>query len=91
MELRWKIDFLRGPDIEARYFSDDVIGSRSGILTSRATFYLTSTSPLTSIMTTNVSRDLNGAMVICQDGFMDAALENKLSLHGEKNFCMIFL
>lgn len=92
-ELQWKIDFSRGPDISARYFSDDMIGSRSGVFTNRATsysFYLISTSPLISIMTANVSRDLDGATVICQDGFTDAALEDKLSLHGEA-FCMIFL
>ena len=92
--MQWKIDFSRGPDISARYFSDDMIGSIRGVFTNRATFYsfyLTSTSPLTSTMTANVSRDLDGATVICQDGFTDAALEDKLSLHGDSAFCMIFL
>ena len=83
--MQWKIDFSRGPEISARYFSDDTIGSTRVVFTNRATsytFYLTSTTPLTSIMTANVSRDLDGATVICQDGFTDEALEDKLSLHG---------
>ena len=85
------IDFSRHPDdnIEnVRYFSDDTIGSRMDVVTGRATsyiFYLTSITPLTSTMTANVSRDLDGATVICQDGFTDAALEDKLSLQGETN------
>ena len=92
-ELQWKIDFSRESDpsindIRERYFSDDVIGRRMVVFTNRATFYtfnVTSTSPLTSTVTANVSRDLDGATVICQDGFTDAALEDKLSLHGETN------
>jgi hypothetical protein len=69
-----------------------MIGSRWNAVTNRATsytFYLTSTTPLTSTMIANVSRDLAGATVICQDGFADAALEDRLSLHGE-TFCMIY-
>ena len=93
--MQWKIDFSRHSrsDISVRYFSDDMIESRLDIITNRATFYtfnLTSTTPLTLTMTANVSRDLDGATVICQDGFTDAALEDKMSLHGEP-FCMIFL
>ena len=91
-EMQWKIDFSRHPDILARYFSDDMIGSRRDVITNRATSYtfnLASITPLTSIMTANVSRDLDGATVICQDGFTDAALEDKMSLHGEA-FCMTF-
>ena len=68
----------------ARYFSDDMIGSRRDFITNRATSYtfiLVSTTPLISTMTANASRALDGATVICQDGFTDAALENKLSLH----------
>ena len=89
-EMQWKIDFSRHPrpDIRVRYFSDDVIGSRMVVFTNRATsytFYLTSTSPLTSTVMANVSRDLDGTTVICQDGFTDAALEDKLSLHGKTN------
>ena len=88
--MQWKIDFSRHTDILARYFSDDMIGDtiRRNIFTNRATSYtfnLTSTTPLTSTMTANVSRDLDGATVICQDGFTDAALEDKLSLQGEIN------
>jgi hypothetical protein len=65
--------------------------SRVDAITNRATsytFYLTSTTPLISTMIANVSRDLAGATVICQDGFTDAALEDRLSLHSE-TFCMI--
>ena len=88
--MQWKVDFSRHSrsDISTRYFSDDVIGSRKEVRTNRATFYtfyLTSTTPLTSTMTANVSRDLDGATVICQDGFTDVALEDKLSLQGKTN------
>ena len=94
-EMQWKIDFSRHSrsDISGRYFSDDMIGDRRDVITNRGTFYtfnLTSTTPLISTMMANVSRDLDGATVICQDGFTDAALEDKMSLHGEA-FCMIFL
>jgi hypothetical protein len=69
------------------------ITSRLNAVTKRATsysFYLISTTPLTSTVTANVSRDLAGATVICQDGFTDAALKDKMSLHGEA-FLMIIL
>ena len=89
-ELQWEIDFLRGPEtasITERYFSSHtIIGSGREITTLRATTYsfnLTSTSPLISTMTTNVPRDLNGAMVTCQDGFTNAALTDIIILRGE--------
>ena len=77
----------------ARYFSNDIIGSRRDVVTKRATAYtfnLTSTTPLTSTMTANASRDLNGAIVICQDGFNDAALKDTIIVHGE-NINKIYL
>jgi hypothetical protein len=89
-ELQWKIDFSKDfDDIQnVRYFSDDMTGitSRLDVVTNRATsytFYLTSTTPLTSTMIANVSQDLDGGTVICQDGFTDAALEDRMSLRGE--------
>ena len=89
--LEWEIDFSGGPEISSirvRYFSSDMIGSRSQmvIVTNRATsyiFYLTSKSPLSSTMKANTSRDLNGAMVTCRDGFTDAALKDTLIVHGD--------
>ena len=87
-ELQWRIDFSRGPeisDIMARYFSNDIIGSRRDVVTKRATAYtfnLISMTPLTSTMTANASRDLNEAIVICQDGFTDAALKDTIAIHG---------
>ena len=89
-EMQWKIDFSRHSDIMARYFSDDMIGDRRDVITNRGTFYtfnLTSTTPLISTMMANVSRDLDGATVICQDGFMDAALQDKMCLHGKAFAC----
>ena len=72
-ELQWGIDFSRGPEnsrIILRYFLHDEIGQRSDIIIftnsdTAYTFYLTSTTPLTSTMTTNTSTDLYGATIIC--------------------------
>ena len=88
-ELQWEIDFSRGPEnspIVLRYFSHDEIGQRSDIITNRATaytFYLTSTSPPTSTMTTNTSTDLYGATITCRDGFTGEALKDIIILLGE--------
>ena len=87
-QLQWEIDFSRGPEISPvlqRYFSDDDTIERVDAITKRATaytFYLISTIPLISTMTANVSRDLYGARVICQEGFTKEALKDTVTMPG---------
>ena len=77
--LYWDIDFLSGHYGIDRilYESTNQVGTKV-LASNRGTgvvyeFNLTSQSPLTSTMTTNMSTDLSGATVSCSNGFQMSA------------------
>ena len=87
MNLRWRIGFLSGVNIDrVQYSLGDQIGlGQYG--TNQGTgvvyhFNLTSKSPLTSTMTTSTPTDLSGATVSCSNGLQGSANVATLALNG---------
>ena len=85
--LLWGIDFLSGDDINRVTYQSgtDPIGQEYA--TKRGTagdiyhFNLTSKSPLSSTMTTNIPTDLSGATVSCSNGLQGSDNVAILALH----------